>query len=230
MASFWTECPESSNSTDCLLRGLLAFLSEERVANENKFDWDPITFGFTVAIAAAAAFALITIVQTALTTSLGRRKTHPRAIGKWSLKTQWMWKWTSMGCIHTMSKPVLRLADIGTAIVRSGSSMEDDAGLWDDCWWYGPERRLFVTCMERSIRSKANSLRVQFRSLLRQQTSASTNATDRRCIDSETQAQKFCSSSPGFPHDTNLPSCAMCFLSPISGLLAVLLPFKRRPR
>jgi hypothetical protein len=54
-------CPENENATECLLRALLQFNENQANFQAAKFDWDPITFAFTVPIVIlAAVFALVT--------------------------------------------------------------------------------------------------------------------------------------------------------------------------
>lgn len=75
-------CPENENSTDCLLRVLVKSLKDQSSADDGKFDWDPITFGFTVPVGIIAAFfGLVTIFQAVLTVGPGRRKSNRNAIG-----------------------------------------------------------------------------------------------------------------------------------------------------
>ena len=109
MAVSASDCPEGANSTDCLLRDLFHAQAEWREKNDTEYDWDPITFYFTVAIAAfAALFAFIATVQAALASgSLGRRRSDYRAIGLWALKTDWSWEWSGFTFLHKTETPVL---------------------------------------------------------------------------------------------------------------------------
>jgi hypothetical protein len=89
-----SSCPEEGNSTDCLLRLVLRTLEARSAAEDGKFDWDPITFAFTVPISIfAATFALITIYQAILAAGPGRRKSNRRAIGGWADETRKEWNW-----------------------------------------------------------------------------------------------------------------------------------------
>ncbi|KAK4123146.1 hypothetical protein N657DRAFT_448923 [Parathielavia appendiculata] len=56
-----------------LLKLVLRTLETRGLADDGKFDWDPITFAFTVQISIfAATFALITIYQAILAAGPGR--------------------------------------------------------------------------------------------------------------------------------------------------------------
>jgi hypothetical protein len=105
-----TACPENENSTDCLLRALLQFNENEASAQDAKFDWDPITFAFTVPIGIlATVFALITICQTVLASGPGRRKSSSRTIGKkWASKTTKEWNWHDFNLMSIARTPVMR--------------------------------------------------------------------------------------------------------------------------
>ncbi|MBE3049201.1 hypothetical protein IMZ48_43230, partial [Candidatus Bathyarchaeota archaeon] len=109
MAVPLSDCPEGANSTDCLLRDLLRVQAEWSEKDDKEYDWDPITFYFTVAIAAfAALFAFIATVQAALASgSLGRRRSDHRAIGRWALKTNSSWQWSGFTFLHRTETPVL---------------------------------------------------------------------------------------------------------------------------
>ncbi|KAF4990912.1 hypothetical protein FDECE_14204 [Fusarium decemcellulare] len=113
MDSLASQCAEEANSTDCLLRTLLKFLEDVKETDDNKFEWDPITFGFTVSIAiVAAGFALLTIVQAVLASGPGRRKSTSEAIGKWSKDTEWQWQWWNFGYLHIAKTPILTVANV----------------------------------------------------------------------------------------------------------------------
>ncbi|RYP42602.1 hypothetical protein DL767_000126 [Monosporascus sp. MG133] len=89
MSADGSTCPENENSTDCLLRALLKVLDKQANAENGAFDWDPITFGFTVPIGIIAAlFALVTVFQAVLAAGPGRRKSNRNAIGEWSHYTR----------------------------------------------------------------------------------------------------------------------------------------------
>ncbi|KAK8054877.1 hypothetical protein PG993_000104 [Apiospora rasikravindrae] len=99
-------CPEDSNSTDCLLRAVLQVLGETR-DNNNKFDWDPVTFAFTVILGVlATGFAGATISQAIISARKGYRKANRRAIGDWSTKTTKEWSWTEMNYQYTTRTPI----------------------------------------------------------------------------------------------------------------------------
>jgi hypothetical protein len=105
-----TTCPEDENSTDCLPRALLQFHADEAHAQDSKFNWDPITFAFTVPIGLlAAVFALITICQAVLASGPGRRKSSSRTIGnKWASKTTKEWNWHDFNVVSIARTPVMR--------------------------------------------------------------------------------------------------------------------------
>lgn len=103
-----SQCPENSNSTDCLLRSLLEFLTEYREAENAAVDWDPINFAFTLLIGIIAVlFALATIIQAIFTAGKGRRRTSHLAIGRWSAETKRKWDWSEMNFQFTVTTPVL---------------------------------------------------------------------------------------------------------------------------
>jgi hypothetical protein len=106
-------CAEEANSTDCLLRILLQFLEDAQKSDNEKFDWDPITFGFTVPIAViAASFAIIPIYQAVLAAGQGRRKCSPEAIGKWSKCTKRKWKVRELGILYIAKTPILTIESV----------------------------------------------------------------------------------------------------------------------
>ncbi|RBR15940.1 uncharacterized protein FIESC28_07142 [Fusarium coffeatum] len=113
MESLSSRCVEEANSTDCLLRAIISFLEEQQKENDAKFEWDPITFGFTVTIAlVAAGFALITIVQAVLAAGPGRRKSNSEAIGKWSAHTKRKWQFWDLGYLHVAKTPILTVENV----------------------------------------------------------------------------------------------------------------------
>lgn len=113
MESLSSKCFEGANSTDCLLRAIIDFLEDTQKKNEAEFEWDPITFGFTVSIALiAAGFALITIVQAVLVAGPGRRKSNSEAIGKWSKYTKKKWQFWDLGYLHVAKTPVLTVDNV----------------------------------------------------------------------------------------------------------------------
>ncbi|VBB80278.1 Putative protein of unknown function [Podospora comata] len=105
-------CPEDANSTDCLLRLVLAALEKQTTNTAEEFNWDPLTFFFTAPIGLfAALFAAITIYQAVLSSGPGRRKSNRRAIGPWALKTKTEWSWRDLNSLSIASTPVLRADD-----------------------------------------------------------------------------------------------------------------------
>ncbi|KAK7438962.1 hypothetical protein Landi51_11383 [Colletotrichum acutatum] len=89
-----SNCPEDNNSTDCLLRSLMHLLNEQKKAEDNETNWDPITFFFTLPVESlATTFAVTTVFQGILVAGKGRRKTNKRALGKWHQATEWHWNW-----------------------------------------------------------------------------------------------------------------------------------------
>ncbi|PMD31986.1 hypothetical protein L207DRAFT_376169, partial [Hyaloscypha variabilis F] len=109
-----TTCPENENATECLLRALLQFNENQANVQAAKFDWDPITFAFTVPIERdprgilAAVFALVTIFQTVLASGPGRRKSSSRTIGNWASKTTTEWNRHDFNVVSFARTPVLR--------------------------------------------------------------------------------------------------------------------------
>ncbi|KAH6983578.1 hypothetical protein BKA56DRAFT_615546 [Ilyonectria sp. MPI-CAGE-AT-0026] len=119
MNSLASRCTEEANSTDCLLRTLLDFLEDARRKDDGKCEWDPITFGFTVSIAlAAAGFALITIIQAVLAAGPARRKSNREAIGKWAKKTKWQWQWWDFGYLYVAQTPILSVENITVSLEK----------------------------------------------------------------------------------------------------------------
>ncbi|GAW16893.1 hypothetical protein ANO14919_063390 [Xylariales sp. No.14919] len=107
------DCPEDANSTDCLLRVLLQKIDD----HFEEYNWDPVTFGFTVPIGfLAAIFAAFTIYQAIRTTARGLRKSNKRAIGEWSCKTTKTWDWHELSLISTVQTPILTTSKVGEAL------------------------------------------------------------------------------------------------------------------
>lgn len=103
-----SQCPENSNSTDCLLRSLLQLLKEYREADNATIDWDPISFAFTLLIGLVALlFALAAVIQAIFAAGNGRRRTNYLAIGKWNVETKRQWDWSEMNFRYTVTTPIL---------------------------------------------------------------------------------------------------------------------------
>ncbi|KAK2729067.1 hypothetical protein CKAH01_10506 [Colletotrichum kahawae] len=108
MAFDGANCPEDTNSTDCLLRSLLSLLNDERTADHAEINWDPISFWVTFFIGVIATmFALVTILQAVVAAGKGRRKTNSRAIGEWHKRTKNEWMWSEMSFRSTAWTPIL---------------------------------------------------------------------------------------------------------------------------
>lgn len=104
-----SQCPEDSNSTDCLLRALLNLLREQQEADDAEIDWDLINFAFILLIGLLAIFfALATVLQAIFAPGRGRPKTSHLAIGQWSQMTTRRWDWSEMNFQFTASTPILR--------------------------------------------------------------------------------------------------------------------------
>ncbi|KAK0610795.1 hypothetical protein B0T14DRAFT_314164 [Immersiella caudata] len=120
-----SKCAERENSTDCLLRLLLQTIEDQAVTDDAKFDWDPVTFAFTVVIGFfAALFALVTIYQATLAAGPGRRKCNHRAIGYWATKTKREWSWNELNRLSIATTPVLRAKDV-LEMVRESEGREE---------------------------------------------------------------------------------------------------------
>ncbi|KAE9574108.1 hypothetical protein CGMCC3_g9916 [Colletotrichum fructicola] len=104
-------CPQDSNSTDCLLRNIVQLLDSGQKADDAKFDWDPLTFVFTLIIGVIAlVFALIPIIQVIIAPGQGSRTTNHLAIGKkWSQKRERRWNWHEWTFEYTASTPIFRM-------------------------------------------------------------------------------------------------------------------------
>ncbi|KAK0739048.1 hypothetical protein B0T21DRAFT_135979 [Apiosordaria backusii] len=115
-------CPEDANSTDCLLRLVLAALDKQAADAAEEYNWDPITFAFTASIGILAALlAILTIYQAVLASGPGRRKSNRRAIGPWALKTKTEWSWRDLNSVSIATTPVLRADDV----LRKLGGMDD---------------------------------------------------------------------------------------------------------
>lgn len=124
-----SQCPEDSNSTDCLLRTLLEFLKIQQEADDTEIDWDPISFAFTLLIGLLAIFfALATVLQAIFAAGKGRRRTSHLAIGQWSQKTTRRWDWSEMNFHFTASTPILREASLSYMPWQSGTTTEPRNG------------------------------------------------------------------------------------------------------
>jgi hypothetical protein len=137
MSSIDSSCPEDANSTDCLLRTLLRLFDEQAKADKAeaaKYDWDPITFGFTVPVGIlAAALALVTVYLTVVVAGPGRRRSSARAIGMWSKNTRRKWDW--QGPLRTTEAvtPVVTISGVSSVLKKktaavAGPSQEGAAG------------------------------------------------------------------------------------------------------
>ncbi|KAJ0161105.1 hypothetical protein CTA2_6779 [Colletotrichum tanaceti] len=105
------DCPEGdSNSTDCLLRAVLRVLKENQDQEDGKYDWDPVTFVFTVLLGVGAlAFAGLTITQGLVAARKGYRKASRRAISTWAENTQREWIWGELNFQYTARTPIFRI-------------------------------------------------------------------------------------------------------------------------
>ncbi|RYP84723.1 hypothetical protein DL770_005175 [Monosporascus sp. CRB-9-2] len=126
MSADGSTCPENENSTDCLLRALLKALDKQANAENGDFDWDPITFGFTVPIGIIAAlFALVTVFQAVLAAGPGRRKSNRNAIGEWSQYTRRKWSWPDMTMLSIARTPILRTPRIITLLEAAKERVDE---------------------------------------------------------------------------------------------------------
>ncbi|KAK4186489.1 hypothetical protein QBC35DRAFT_501046 [Podospora australis] len=137
-------CPEDSNSTECLLRRIAKLLDDQKLNDSSGFDWDQITFAFTVPIGIfAALFAAITIYQAVLASGPGRRKSNSRAIGPWAAYTRSEWSWRELNRLSFATTPLMRLGemlpnleqylDLDTQLPprwHSGPEPEDSVATW----------------------------------------------------------------------------------------------------
>ncbi|RYP45564.1 hypothetical protein DL768_008113 [Monosporascus sp. mg162] len=132
-------CPENENSTDCLLRVLLQVLAGHATADNGKFDWDPITFGFTVPIGIIAAlFTLVTVFQAVLAAGPGRRKSNHNAIGEWSQYNSREWSWPDMTMLSIAQTPILTTYRIIAALEKAAKERKDQNATKHEVaatWW-----------------------------------------------------------------------------------------------
>ncbi|KAF5570114.1 hypothetical protein FPANT_13816 [Fusarium pseudoanthophilum] len=121
-----SHCPEGNNSTDCLLRTLLQLIDDIKESNDTEFNWDPLSFAFTLLIGLLAiAFAFMTILQAIFTASKGRRKASLNAIGKWSTETVTRWRFLSLESQTSAFTPVLKFMGVWTALEKNTDSKQD---------------------------------------------------------------------------------------------------------
>ena len=117
-----SHCPEGGNSTDCLLRTLLQFLSEQKKSDDDETDWDPLSFAFTLLIGlVACAFAFVTILQAIFAAGKGWRKANENAIGRWSAETVTKWRFTSMESQTIAYTPILKFKGVWKALTEQES-------------------------------------------------------------------------------------------------------------
>lgn len=114
MSGIDSGCPQDANLTDCLLRMLLNLYDKKTKDDDEKFNWDPVTFGFTAPVGLLAAIFALASVYAAVMAAAGpgRRKSSARAIGEWSTKTRRRWHWRGLTWESTAYTPVLRLSGI----------------------------------------------------------------------------------------------------------------------
>lgn len=130
MSSIGSACLEDANSTDCLFRALLKFLEDQAGDEAAKYNWDPLTFGFTVPIGIlAATFALVTIYLAVVATGAGRRKSGASAIGRWSERTRRKWDWQGLMWATTAETPVLTTSNVSKILKSEMVSGEDVSNL-----------------------------------------------------------------------------------------------------
>lgn len=99
-------CPENLNSTDCLLRLVIATLEKPETFT---FNWDPISFGFSVSVGILATiFAIFASYQAILASTDGRRKSSHTAIGEWADLTTHQWSWRDLNRLSIAVTPILR--------------------------------------------------------------------------------------------------------------------------
>lgn len=111
---------------------MLQTIIDQSAAEDAKFSWDLITFVFTVVIGLfAALFTLVTIYQTTLSASPGRRKCNRRAIRFWATKTKKEWSWNDLNRLSIATTPVLRADDILQFLEERMKGKEDREGRYD---------------------------------------------------------------------------------------------------
>lgn len=123
------------NSTECLLRKLYedtlcvtqSFSGRSVLrTSTRKFDWDPLTFGLTVAIGALAFIvACMTVFQGALASGPGRIKASSRAIGDWSQYSHSRFDRKELRVRTTTLVPFIEIFNISGSLSRSGSRTTD---------------------------------------------------------------------------------------------------------
>ncbi|KAI3549567.1 hypothetical protein CSPX01_02218 [Colletotrichum filicis] len=135
MSTDTSDCPQDSNSTDCLLRRVVGILDETRKADDAKYDWDPLNFGVTVFIGAVAlVFALIPIIQFVFTPGVGSRTSGRLAIGDWSKRTKRKWNLRRWTYEYTVVTPIFRMQILRNSIDAELEYEKVEGGYAHDPW------------------------------------------------------------------------------------------------
>lgn len=122
------------NTTECVLETITSILSEIQEQN-NEYNWDPLTFGFTAIIGVIAiVFAALTAFQAFLAAGPGRTKSGAYAIGPWSRRNYRKFDWTEMRFRTTSSTPIPTAESLSFTLLEdfgrgSIGSHEDPGGL-----------------------------------------------------------------------------------------------------
>ncbi|KAH7400500.1 hypothetical protein BKA64DRAFT_671972 [Cadophora sp. MPI-SDFR-AT-0126] len=112
-------CPETENSTDCLLRAVLDAVN----SHNDSLDWSPLNFAFTLVIGLVALlFAAMAIIQGGVAESRGLRKCSRNAIGPWSGITKRHWNLSELRRDCVAFTPVLT-RNVLLSRLESGSDM-----------------------------------------------------------------------------------------------------------
>lgn len=121
------------NTTECVLETITSILSEIQEQN-NEYNWDPLTFGFTAIIGVIAiVFAALTAFQAFLAAGPGRTKSGAYAIGPWSRRNYRKFDWAEMRFRTTSSTPILTAESLNFRLLeafKDGSigSVQDPGG------------------------------------------------------------------------------------------------------
>lgn len=159
------DCVDSSGSTDCLLRILVDIQQKGKLENDKELDWDPITFGFTVAIAlCAATFAWVTVLQAVLAAGPGRRRCDKKALGRWSSLSIWEWSWWNLCFVHKVWTPVLNWKTLKLICFAESEDKEKlrysrHSVSWGFSWW------MMIRDVPRNLFRKIQNIPGKIRSL-----------------------------------------------------------------
>ncbi|KAM5351211.1 hypothetical protein ACJ41O_003934 [Fusarium nematophilum] len=123
-------CSRGDNSTDCLLGILIEIMSSEA----DEYNWDPLTFAFTLLIGIiAVVFAGAAILQAVLVARRGEAKSSARVIGPWADQRTRSISWlegrfrTTAGTPLIKSFHIFQLEEEGKNYLESTGSLPEES-------------------------------------------------------------------------------------------------------